>query len=233
MPYISTKGIIISTAPLNERDKSAIFFSEELGKIRIKFRSVRSPTSKRSGYSDDFILERILLYRKGDFYTATEVELIDSYLDLKTSLDGFKALSYIKELLLILIPFEQQEPKVFNLLLKTLEGLRHTNFKDSAIIYFCIHLFDDLGYPIKIPRVVTGDYYFLPEKGGFNKVNGILIKEDIVREFQDVFNSSYRNFKEVHYAEEMLKIINSFVLFHSESEHFKHFLETMQTLGEG
>jgi len=230
MGYFYTRGIIINTEPLNEKDKIATLITKELGKIKVKFKSVRSSKSKRSGVSEDFIYEDILLYKKQNFFIATEVSLIDSYMELKKSVEDYKILTYIKEILLILLPYEQADPEIFNLLVIVLNCLKDSKFKNSATIYFCMRLFKLLGTPILLPDFVDGDYYFSPEKGGFNKKNGIKVDSSIVKDFLKIYNSKPCEFEEVLDVESMFNLINNFVLYHSDSEQYRSFLKAFNKI---
>ena len=230
MGYFYTEGIIINTEPLNEKDKIAVFLTKDLGKIRVKFKSVRSSKSKRSGFSEDFINERVLLYKKQNFFVATEVSLIDAYTELKNSIEDYKILTYIKEILLILLPYEQPEPKVFNLLSVVLDCLKNSKFKNSATIYFCIHLFKFLGFPILLPKIIEGDYFFSPERGGFNKTSGTRVSTLVIENFTKIYKSKPCEFIEISNFDAMFNIINSFVLFHSDSEHYKNFLKVFEKI---
>jgi recombinational DNA repair protein (RecF pathway) len=228
MGYFYAQGIIINSEPLREKDKSVVFITDNFGKIKVKFRSVRSSKSKRSGTSEDFIYQKILLYRKQNFYTATETSLIDSYSELKNSLEGYKILMFIKELLLILLPYEQPDLSIFNLLVATLDCLKFTIFKNSATIYFCMHLFKFLGFPILLPETVQGDYFFSPERGGFNKINGEKVKKVVLEDFIKIYCAEPCNFTEVADFDGMYRLINAFVVYNSDSEHFKRFLKAYE-----
>jgi DNA repair protein RecO (recombination protein O) len=230
MGYFYTQGIIINTEPLNERDKIAVFLTEDLGKIRVKFRSVRSSKSKRSGFSEDFINEKVLLYKKQNFFIATEVSLIDAYTGLKNSIEDYKILTYIKEILLTLLPYEQPEPKVFNLLSTVLDCLKISKYKNSVTIYFCMYLFEFLGFPILLPEVIKGDYFFSPGKGGFNKTIGTRVNNFVVKDFVKIYKSKPCEFGEILDFDAMFGLINSFVLFHSDSEHYKNFLKAFERI---
>jgi DNA repair protein RecO len=230
MGYLYTQGIVINTEPLNEKDKIVVLISRELGKINVKFRAVRASKSKRSGFSDDFIYEKILLYKKQNFFTATEVSLIDSYSELKNSYDDYKTLTYIKEFLLTLLPYEQAEPEVFDLLVVILNCLKTTKFKQSATIYFCMHLLKLLGTPILLPRSVKGEHYFSPQIGGFNRKNGTKIANSVVEDFLKIYYANPCEFNDVLDSASMFDLINNFVLYHTDSEEYKNFLKAFSKI---
>jgi len=64
MSYISVDAITINSIDAQDRDRYVLLFTDKFGKLNVKFKSVRSANSRRVGLTQDFTLERILLYKK-------------------------------------------------------------------------------------------------------------------------------------------------------------------------
>ncbi|MGC9125812.1 MAG: DNA repair protein RecO, partial [Caldisericaceae bacterium] len=98
MSYVKSKGIILQSYDSKEKDRISVVLTEALGKINVKFKSVKSSLSKRSGYTDDLTLLDMMIYKHFNSFTATDVEVINAFTNAKSNLDNYYALLYIKEL---------------------------------------------------------------------------------------------------------------------------------------
>ncbi len=230
MGYISIEGITISSYPHKEKDRVVIIFSEQLGKIQAQMRSVRSSNSKRSGLSDEFIYEKILLYKKNNWFTATDVTLIDAFVEAKSNIDNYKVFSYIRELVILLTPFEQPDKRIFDLILDTIKMLELTNAPDTVLVAFILHFLKYIGFPVQLPNKIKDSHYFLPESGGFNNFKGITVEQAVVKEIVFLANTPIKNINPVDSTKIILRLLNNFIVYHADSGHFIKFLETIQKL---
>ncbi len=228
MGYIPVKGITITTYPYKEKDRIIILFSDELGKIKASMRSVRTLNSKRSGLSDEFLYEKILIYQKGSRFTITDVNLLDAFVEARSKIENYKVLLYIKELVIILVPYEQPDHRIFNLILDTLHVLDTTKNVDALLISFILHLLKYVGIPIRLPDIASNMYYFLPELGGFNKTRGIAVNKEIVDDVAFLSRIPVKDAIPIHNEETVFKLLNDFILYYADSLHFKKFLETIE-----
>lgn len=228
MGYIPIKGITIAVHPYKEKDRIIVLFSDELGKIKASMRSVRSLNSKRSGLSDEFLYEKILIYQKGNRFTITDVDLLDAFVEARSKIENYKVLLYVKELVILLVPYEQPDHRIFNLILDTLRTLDTTKNAYALLISFILHLLKYAGIPIKLPGNESSTYYFLPEMGGFNVSKGIPVDKNIIDEITLLYEAPIKDAFSVQNEEAILKLLNDFILYHTNSLHFKKFLETIE-----
>jgi len=230
MGYIPIKGITISSYPYKEKDRVIIIFSDKLGKIKAIIRSVRSLNSKRSGLSDEFLYEKILIYQKRNRFTITDVSLIDAFVEARAKIENYKVLLYIKELIILLTPYEQPDNKIFSLILNTLSTLESTDNPDTLLISFILYLLKYVGYPVKLPETSANIYYFFPELGGFNNIKGITVSKEVANEIVLLSQTPVKNTISIHDAKTILKLLNDFIAYHADSKHFEKFLETIEKL---
>jgi|GEM_PF-869583 len=237
MGYISVSGITLGSFESNTKDKSVIVLTDKIGKLRVRFKAVKSASSKRSGYAYDFVFEKILLYKKQDFYTATEARLINSFNGAKSSFKKANILNYFRELLIILLPYEQPDYNVFKLFLNTLTLLNNEANENLVLCYFTFNLLSFLGYPIKLPVNKNATIFFSPEKGGFNNESGIVVNMGIVKEIEKFLslNIIKEPKYEIKHFDEILRLLNLFVGYHADSSHLNDFLDNFEYLirGEG
>ena len=230
MGYVALKGIVISTRPYREKDRILTIFTDQLGKIRAKMRSVRSANSKRSGLSDEFIYQKFLLYRKGDFFTITETELISAFIEAKSHIENYLTFLYIKELATLFTSFEQEDIRIFNLILETLNFLRRDGVSEVATVYFILHFLRYLGNPIKTINTENGDIFFDASEGGFTLKEGIKVKREIMDEIVVLYDNDIKDITQSGNEKLILNLLNNFIFYHTNSRHFVEFLETIRKI---
>lgn len=230
MSYIKVNAIILGSYETIDKSKNIIALTDKLGKTKIKFKAAKSSNSKRSGFTYDYVLEKILLYKKNEYYIATEIELINAFESAKDSLRKAKFLYYIKELLIILVQEEQSDEKLFQLLKTTLILLNNSIDERNVFLFFVLNFFSIIGVPIKINHNLSGNYYFDPSFGGFNERSGIRVSKEVFKEiekFSTLNIIEIQNFKIEHF-DEILRLINSFSVFHANSKHLNDFIEEFE-----
>ncbi len=232
MGYVPLKGVVISSIPHREKDKILIIFTDKLGKIRAKIRSVRSANSKRSGFADDFLLEKFLLYKKGDYYSVAETTLISAFSGAKSNIESYYALLYIKELVLLFTSYEDSDLRIFNLLVEVLYALSQGKPPKPVLIYFILKFLKYSGNEVLSGNKNQSRYFFDPEKGGFTETGGTQVSAAAASEMKFLSESDIFEIRgESGYEGEILELLNRFILYHTDSKHFSRFLETIKKLG--
>ncbi len=233
MGYVPLKGIVVSSKPYREKDKILVIFTDKLGKIRAKIRSVRSGNSKRSGFADDFLYEELLLYKKSGYYSITEAKLLSAFLDAKLVPENYFTLLYIKELILLFTPYEQQDMRIFNLLKNTLSALSEPSMAKTFTVFFILRFLEYSGNPVLVASEGKGEIYFNPEKGGFSRSaeGGISVSEELAYEVKAVSRSEINDLHSpLLFQEQIIDLLNRFIAYHTGSKHFLKFLETIKKL---
>jgi DNA repair protein RecO len=231
MGYVSVRGITIHSIPYKEKDKILIIFTDKLGKIRAKMRSVRSSNSKRSGLGDEFLYETMLLYKKGSYYTVTEVKLNSAFLNAKSNMESYFLFSYIKELIVLLTGYEQSDMRIFNLVLDVLLYADYGLPVKTLTLYFVLHFLLYSGNPIQlVPENFYGEVYFSPKEDGFNYKEGVSVNREYVETVRYLYNTDIAKIHKVKNESNILELLNNFIYYHTESKHFLDFLETIRKL---
>ncbi len=232
MGYIPLRGIIVSSEPYREKDKILIIFTDKLGKIRAKIRSVRSGNSKRSGFADDFLYEEFLLYKRGNYYSVTEAKLLSAFLEARLIPENYFAFLYLKEMVLLFSPYEQQDLRIFNLLKDTLFSLSSGEMSKTITIFFLLKFLEYSGNPILLPETDQEFIYFNPEMGGFTRKDGILVSSELLKEMKSLSLADPKKLcTPVKYEDQIIDLLNRFISYHTGSKHFMKFLETIKKLG--
>lgn len=93
------RGLVIRTADIKEADRLITLFTEEEGVITAVAKGARSMKSRQMASTTQFCYGEYVLYRKGDYYWVKEAFLIESFFDIRASLEGLALAAYFCEIL--------------------------------------------------------------------------------------------------------------------------------------
>lgn len=93
------KGLVLRTVDIKESDRLLTIFTEEEGAITAVARGSRQLKSRKMSSTMQFCYSSFVLYSHGDKYWVREAELIESFYDIRSSIDGLALANYIAEVL--------------------------------------------------------------------------------------------------------------------------------------
>ncbi len=148
MRYQKCQGIITGRLATRDSDLVITLVTKELGKLVCYARGVRQINSSRAAKLNLFSLVNCELVEKSGRYLLTHTELSHSYRQSKQHLKDIGRLFEIGELVNALLPENEPNPRVFELLKKALYNLHR--FRAPAYLErFKLRLLIDLGYGAK------------------------------------------------------------------------------------
>ncbi|MFH1453798.1 MAG: DNA repair protein RecO [Armatimonadota bacterium] len=153
--YYSTEGVIIKTRPLGESDKVYTVLSADYGKFEAKARSSRLIKSKLSGSLEIFSMVKLYLARGKSMDVITQVELIDSHSDIRSSLTKLAAGFYLLEIFNKSIIDHEKDYKVYALLKQALTLISGHENLDIILRAVEVRLLFLLGYQPVLDRCVA------------------------------------------------------------------------------
>jgi DNA repair protein RecO (recombination protein O) len=178
MARYSVEAIVLKNVNFKDADKIFTLFAKDKGKITATGKGVRKISSRRGGNLDT--INHIVVglsENAGGFKTITEVKTLNSFRNLKGSLENSIKGFYIAELVHKTLDHGQVHNDVFDLLIASLGKLdKHLNNEVSRVNAFEIKLMDLLGYGMYLDKCAkTGRKYdgtwevvkFNPAVGGF------------------------------------------------------------------
>ena len=95
----TVKGLVIRTVDLKETDRLVTIFTEERGVVTAMARGARSLKSRKLSATMLFCYGSYVLYGQGDKCWIKEAELIESFFDIRQSIEGLALANYIVEIL--------------------------------------------------------------------------------------------------------------------------------------
>ncbi len=97
--HTEVRGLIIRTVDIKETDRLVTIFTEQMGVVTALARGARSLKSRKMAATMQFCYGSYILYRQGDKYWVKEAELIESFFDIRQTIDGLALSNYIAEIL--------------------------------------------------------------------------------------------------------------------------------------
>lgn len=128
MQHISVTGLVVRSVNYGERDRILTVYTEEKGLITVMANGSRSLKSRAVVAAELFCYSRYLLSFQKGRYTLKEVELLESFFDLRTDVTKVALAGYVCEVLSHVGTENIGEKELLRLSLNTLYALA----KDKA-----------------------------------------------------------------------------------------------------
>ena len=93
------RGLVIRTVDIKETDRLITIFTEESGAVTALARGARSLKSRKLAATTQFCYGKYVLYKQGDKLWVKEAELIESFFDIRQTIEGMALANYIAEVL--------------------------------------------------------------------------------------------------------------------------------------
>ncbi len=162
---IEVKGLVIRTVDLKESDRLVTLFTEEEGVITALARGARSLKSRKMAATTQFCYGSFILFGHSDKYQIREAELIESFFDIRNSIEGLALAGYIAEVLDD-VGVTEAERELLRLSLNSLYAIASGKYPlDKIKATFEVRAMSILGF---MPDVLScsacgeryGDFYF-------------------------------------------------------------------------
>ncbi len=171
---IEVKGLVIRTVNLSDNDKLLTLFTEEYGKLTAVANGSRVLKSRYLAAAQLFCYGSYVLYKKGDRYWVREVNLIESFFDLRADLSRTSLAAYICEVADDVVEENAPEKVFLRLVLNSLYAASKGQYPQKLIkAAFELRAACLLGFQPMIERChACGN-----EKGAFylDVMNGIIL----------------------------------------------------------
>lgn len=157
------EGIIIKRHDLGEADKIITLYTKEQGKLSLKAKGLRRPSSRRSGTLELFHQVRALVVPgRGNLDVVTDVELVQSSFSWRKFLGRITVAYQLCEIIDKLTPEQVPAPEVYDFLVSCLGQIPQlsSNWKD-VLDGWLVELAKLLGYWPEDKEFVGDIYQFL------------------------------------------------------------------------
>lgn len=99
MMLTEVRGLVIRTVDIKETDRLITIFTEQMGAVTALARGARSLKSRKMAATMQFCYGNFILYSRDDKMWVKEAELIESFFDIRQSIEGLALAGYIAEVL--------------------------------------------------------------------------------------------------------------------------------------
>lgn len=176
-----TEAVVLRALKYRETSKIVTLYTEKFGKLNVVAKGAMLPTSKFGASLEPMSYILAVLYKKEtrDVQFLSQADLIKPFLNLYSNYNKMILGLSICELVYKLIKFEEENPRIFKLLVNTLEKLNEAEKNEMNFLwFFIIHLLEVSGFKINFNSCIScGEKFsdenlskkviFLSDKGGF------------------------------------------------------------------
>lgn len=122
---INTEGIVLKTNDFRETSKIATFFCKDQGKVKGVLKGIRKDYKKFGSNVDRFSVNDIVYYqyRRSDLHLVSQCDLKQYFFPIREDYRRNLAANYMLELVDAIMPPEEANPKVYQLILDYLGAL--------------------------------------------------------------------------------------------------------------
>ncbi len=133
MSIIKAQGIVIKETNVGEADKIITLFTRNKGKIQASARGARRNRSSLIAGTQFLCFSDFVLYKGKTMYRVSQSEVIESFFNIRNSIEKLSYATYFIELVSEVIDEDHANPKLLKLILNTLHMLSNTQ-KDARLL---------------------------------------------------------------------------------------------------
>ncbi len=137
---LKTDGIVLKSFDFRETSRIATFFTRDAGKLKGILKGIRKDPRKFGSQIDRFSLNEILYYptRHSEIHLVGHCDLKENFSLIRKDYQRSIAANYILELVDTIMPVEEKNFDVYQLMLDYLETLKEASDVDKLIFIFQI-----------------------------------------------------------------------------------------------
>ncbi|MGC9125707.1 MAG: hypothetical protein ACP5GW_06270, partial [Caldisericaceae bacterium] len=127
----------------------------------------------------------------------------------------------------------QKENLLLELVEESMFALNEGSDPSFTLLKFVFQFLRIVGLGVRFDIGNEEAVYFSSEEGGFNTSKGIAVSESIYNEMKRIDSASSYSFCDKSMAESILDLLNSYIIYHSESKHFVDFVDNLKKINVG
>ena len=145
---VKTEGIVLKSFDFRETSRIATFLTRDFGKVKGVLKGIRRDPRKFGSSVEAFSLNDIIYYqyRNSDIHLISHCDMKDFYSGLRQDLERMTAASYATELIDTLMPVEEQNLEIYNLMQAFLMALQTTTDVSKLVQTFQIKILSLSGF---------------------------------------------------------------------------------------
>jgi DNA repair protein RecO (recombination protein O) len=153
----STEGIVISRKNYGEADRVLLIFSKHYGKMFLLAKGVRKPKSRKRGHIEIFSQVKYSFTKNDHFVLMNEAELIDSYDEIRISLQKTSLAYYFIEIIGKILQEDERQELLYQILITYLNLLKTSHRLKDLRLNYIYDVLVNLGYWPKGKEILDHD----------------------------------------------------------------------------
>jgi len=171
---LKTEGIVLKTIDFRETSRIATFFTRDYGKVSGILKGIRKDPRKFSSSLERFSVNDIVYYqyRNSDLHLISQCDLKEFYLPIRQELKRSLATHYMLELVHLIMPSEEKNRDIYDLMKDFLATLSDEGSVDPLVHFFQIKILLLSGFKphldtcVKCQKQIKGRSRFSLKDGG-------------------------------------------------------------------
>lgn len=142
MSIHKSEAIVLSRYNFRETSMIANFYTRDFGKVSGILKGIRKEPAKFASNIEPFSYNEIIFYRSrsADLHLVSQCDLKESFNNIRNNIDKITAAGLMMELTLSIMPAEDKNEAVFDLLMDCLRALEAGGMPDKIMTIFKIKI---------------------------------------------------------------------------------------------
>ena len=171
---LKTEALVLKTMDFRETSRIATFYTRDYGKLSGVLKGIRRDPRKFGSSVEKFSLNEIVFYqyRSADLHLISQCDMRQDFYPIRQDLKKIMAASYMAELIEKILPSEEPNQELFDVLLDFLNSLAEARDIDFLIYMLQIKVLSLSGFRphldvcLKCGQPITSGARFGLEAGG-------------------------------------------------------------------
>jgi len=176
---LKTEAIVLKTFDFRETSKIAVFFSRDYGKVKGVMKGIRKDSRKFGSSVDKFSVNDIVYYshRNSDLHLISQCDLKEFFFPVRKDIKRSLAAQYILDLVDAMMPVEQQNQEVYQLMLDSLKSLEDIVDVNKLVHIFQIKILNYSGFKPHLDSCLICDKKILSKVRFSARLGGLICSQ--------------------------------------------------------
>ena len=142
MAILKSDAIVLKSFDFRETSRIATFFTKDYGRVSGILKGIRKDPKKFGSSLERFSVNHIVYYqyRNSDLHLISQCDMRDYFFPIRQDLKKSIAAQYVMELVNLIMPSEEKNTDVYQLILDFLSGLEKTDDVNTLVHFFQIKI---------------------------------------------------------------------------------------------
>lgn len=232
---VKTEAIVLKSFDFRETSKIVTFYTREFGKVKGVLKGIRKDPRKFGSSVEKFSVNDIVFYqyRNSDIHLVSQCDMKEYYWPVRQDFKKLTAASYILELVDAIMPIEQRNDDIYELMCRYFASLATVNDINKLVHVFQIKTLLYSGFRphldtcVRCAKKVRGETRFSMQLGGLicsvcrpTGADASLVSRGTVASILHIEQSEWEKSLKLGLSgliqKELKFVLNNFLVFHLE-----------------